>query len=113
MISALADDIARYSASVEDLNTVVCFLHFHEIRESPRNIHQPVVDRRKSGQPPQSASAYADRRKEVSEGYKRLSKSASNIVEYAQSSSNVGFVSIAHKLANHMNCMRNIKSSHS
>ena len=57
MISALADDIARYSASAEDLDTVVCFLHFHEIRESPRNIHHPVVDRQESGHPAQSASA--------------------------------------------------------
>ena len=48
----------RYSASVEDLEIGSCFLHFQEIKEEPRNMHQPVVDRRESGQPAQSASAY-------------------------------------------------------
>lgn len=57
IISALAEDIARYSASAEDFETVVCFLHFHEIREFPRNIHQLVVDLQESRQPAQSASA--------------------------------------------------------
>ena len=57
VISALADDIARYSALAEDFDTVVCFLHFHEIRDFPRNIHQSVVDLRESGQQAQSASA--------------------------------------------------------
>ena len=40
-------------------------------------------------------------------------KSAFNIAEYAQSSSKVGFVMIAHKLANRINCMRNIGPGHS
>jgi hypothetical protein len=36
--------MARYSASVDDLETWSCFLHFHKIKASPRNIHQSVVD---------------------------------------------------------------------
>lgn len=36
----------RYSASVEDLDTLSCVLHFQEIKASPRNIHHPVVERR-------------------------------------------------------------------
>ncbi|KAL5701104.1 hypothetical protein ACHQM5_026479 [Ranunculus cassubicifolius] len=56
MISEQAADMARYSASVDDFETESCFLHFQEIRASPRNIHQPVVDFLVSGQPAQSAS---------------------------------------------------------
>ncbi|KAM7511994.1 hypothetical protein LguiB_010869 [Lonicera macranthoides] len=48
--------MARYSDSVEDLETRACFLLFQEIKESPRNIHQPVTDRRVLGHPAQSAS---------------------------------------------------------
>jgi hypothetical protein len=48
--------MARYSASVEDLETRSCFLHLQEIKALPKNIHQPVVDRRVSGHPAQSAS---------------------------------------------------------
>jgi len=50
-ISAQASDMARYSASVEDLETLACFLHFQDINASPRYIHHPVVERRVSGQP--------------------------------------------------------------
>lgn len=38
-ISLQAEDMARYSASIEDLDTVACFLYFHKIRESPRKTH--------------------------------------------------------------------------
>ncbi|RZB45310.1 Myosin-11 isoform B [Glycine soja] len=34
-----AADMARYSASVDDLEIESCFLHFQEIRASPKNIH--------------------------------------------------------------------------
>jgi len=44
MILEQAADMARYSASVDDLETWSYFLHFHKIKASPRNIHQPVVD---------------------------------------------------------------------
>ena len=49
----LVEDIERYSASAGDLDTVVCLLHFHEIGDVPRNIHQLVVERRVSEQPAQ------------------------------------------------------------
>lgn len=48
MISLLADDTDQYSASTEDFEIMVCFLHFHEIEEVPRNIHHLVVDLRVS-----------------------------------------------------------------
>lgn len=56
MISLLGDYKDRYSGSAEDFETIVYFLHFHELVEVPRNIHQPVVDLRVSGQPAQLAS---------------------------------------------------------
>ena len=56
-IILLAEDMDLYSASAEDLETVACFLHVQEMREEPRNIHQPVVNLLVSGHPAQSASA--------------------------------------------------------
>eukprot|EP00268_Persea_americana_P033271 TRINITY_DN32976_c3_g1_i1.p2 TRINITY_DN32976_c3_g1~~TRINITY_DN32976_c3_g1_i1.p2 ORF type:complete len:110 (-),score=13.35 TRINITY_DN32976_c3_g1_i1:676-1005(-) len=50
-ISLVAEDMDLYSASAEVLEIVACFLHFHEMREEPKNIHQPVVDRLVSGHP--------------------------------------------------------------
>ena len=47
---------ARYSASAEEQETVSCFLERQEIKESPRNIERPVVDRLLSQQVDQSAS---------------------------------------------------------
>ena len=47
-ISEQAEDIALYSAFVEDRETRSCFLHFQEMRELPRYMHQLVVDRRVS-----------------------------------------------------------------
>jgi hypothetical protein len=46
--------IARYSASIEDLDTVCCFLDFQEINEPPRNTQNPITDLRVSTQPAQS-----------------------------------------------------------
>lgn len=43
----------RYSASAEDLAMVVCFLAFHEIKESPRNTQKPMTDFLESRQDPQ------------------------------------------------------------
>ena len=51
--------MARYSASALDLETVVCRLEDHEMRELPRMTQKPDVERRVSGQPAQSASEYA------------------------------------------------------
>ena len=47
---------AIYSTSAEDLDTVCCFLDFHEISECPRNTQNPVVDLLVSMQLPQPAS---------------------------------------------------------
>ena len=51
--------MARYSASALDLDTVVCRLEDHEMRELPRNTQKPYMERRVSGHPAQSASEYA------------------------------------------------------
>nr|GEX54109.1 hypothetical protein [Tanacetum cinerariifolium] len=37
---------ATYSASVVDVATIVCFLHFHEFNLLPKNLLPPVVDLR-------------------------------------------------------------------
>lgn len=47
-ISLYAEDIARYSTSVDDFDTVGCFLHFHAMRVI-KKIYQPVVERRVPG----------------------------------------------------------------
>ena len=51
-----AIDIARYSDSIEDLENRAYFLLFQEIKEPPRNVHQPETNRRVSGHPTQSKS---------------------------------------------------------
>jgi len=51
IISERAADMALYSAFVEDLEIQSCFLHFQEIKASPKKMHQPVVDFLVSGQP--------------------------------------------------------------
>ena len=51
--------IARYSASVEDFETMVCFLDFHEIKESPKKTQKPVTERLVSIHPAQSESLKA------------------------------------------------------
>ena len=48
--------MARYSASVLDLETVVWRLEDHEMRELPRKTQKPDVDRRVLGHLAQSAS---------------------------------------------------------
>ena len=47
---------ARYSASVEELETVDCFLEDQEIGFEPRKTSIPVVDFLSMGSPTQSAS---------------------------------------------------------
>lgn len=37
---------AHYSASEEDRETVVCFLERHETKDEPRNMQNPVMERR-------------------------------------------------------------------
>jgi len=53
----LADGFLDYLLHV--ITRLSCFLHFHEIGASPRNIHQPVVDFLVAGQSTQLASLYA------------------------------------------------------
>jgi len=50
---------ALYSASDEDLDTVFCFFVFHEIIESPRKMHYPVVEQRVETHEAQSKSENA------------------------------------------------------
>jgi hypothetical protein len=51
--------MARYSASADDLETLACFLDFHEMSEFPRNIQYPITDLLVAWQPPQSESQKA------------------------------------------------------
>ena len=46
--SLATDDNAQYSNSVEDFETVPCFIDFYEISASPRNTQNPFVDLRVS-----------------------------------------------------------------
>ncbi|KAM0043252.1 hypothetical protein Hdeb2414_s0010g00339091 [Helianthus debilis subsp. tardiflorus] len=55
--SQVAEHMARYSASPVDLETVDCFLLFHETRFSPKNMQKPVTDLRVSTHLAQSESA--------------------------------------------------------
>jgi len=50
---------ARYSASEDDLETVLCFLVFQDIKESPRKMQKPVVEWRVVIQEAQSESLKA------------------------------------------------------
>ena len=52
----MADAKALYSASEEDLDTVICFLVLQEMRELPKKKHWPEIDLLVSRQPAQSAS---------------------------------------------------------
>lgn len=70
-ISVLVDDIARYSASVEERDTISCFLLFQKIRESSRKI-QKHVDFRIMESPAQSTSEQACNSNEDDEANKRL-----------------------------------------
>jgi len=56
MSSAVVEAKARYSASAVDQDTVACFLAPQDIKFVPRKIANPVVERRSSLQPAQSAS---------------------------------------------------------
>jgi hypothetical protein len=55
-ISEVVSARARYSASVLERAVKVRFLLRQDIRESPRKIQKPVVERRSTGSPAQSAS---------------------------------------------------------
>ena len=49
----------RYSTSIEDRETVCCFLDFQEIKESPINTQKPLTDFLVSGHAAQSKSTKA------------------------------------------------------
>lgn len=51
--------MARYFASIEDLEILACFLDFQEIREFSRKIQYMVTDLLLARQPPQSKSQKA------------------------------------------------------
>lgn len=57
--SAAAEAIDLYSASALERDTVGCFFALQEIQFPPRKVQTPLVDRRVSGQPAQSASENA------------------------------------------------------
>ena len=57
-ISLVTVAMALYSDSTEDLDTTCCFLHFQEIKESPRKMQKPKTDLLVSGHAAQSASQY-------------------------------------------------------
>jgi len=59
IISAVVVATARYSASMEDLATVCCFLESQEMGLPPRYIRYADVEVRSSVLPPQSSSVYA------------------------------------------------------
>jgi len=59
---------ARYSASVEDLDTMLCFLEDQEMGLGPRKTSKPVVKRRSEGFLAQLALEKAVRVKGLGEG---------------------------------------------
>lgn len=56
MISLAFSASARYSASVEDRDTVSRDLADQDTKFDPKNLQKPVVDHRVSKQPDQSSS---------------------------------------------------------
>src|SRR5436189_4228779 len=60
-ISKVVSAIARYSASVLDRETTSCLLLRQDMREVPKKMQYPVVERRVSGSSAQPASEYARR----------------------------------------------------
>ena len=54
MSSLVTAATTRYLASVDERETIVCFLDFHEINDSPKKTQNPVTDLRVSTHPAQS-----------------------------------------------------------
>ena len=68
VISEQVEDIAWYSDSVEDLETLSCFLLFQEMSALLKNMHQPITKRWVFAHPTQLASLYSTNCKEDSLG---------------------------------------------
>ena len=62
-ISLVVDVMARYYASMDDWETIDCFLLFQEIRESLKKIQNSVTDLRYVGSLPWSASEYTKKKR--------------------------------------------------
>jgi hypothetical protein len=76
-ISLVVDVMAWYYASMDDWETIDCFLLFQEIRESLKKIQNSVTDLRYVGSLPWSASEYTKKKRnfqaqKVFEGFKNL-----------------------------------------
>ena len=61
----------QYPASADDLETVCCYLDFHEIKESPKKTQKPVTDLQEFGQPAQFESQNAFNCKDEDVGKKK------------------------------------------
>lgn len=42
--SEIVDVIALYSASADEFETIVCFIDFHDTKQFPKKIHNPILD---------------------------------------------------------------------
>lgn len=64
--------MARYSASMEERETIFCFLLFQELRGLPRKTQSSVVDLRSTRSPAKSASEKAQSLRDDVGEYRRL-----------------------------------------
>ncbi|KAL4588648.1 hypothetical protein LXL04_001540 [Taraxacum kok-saghyz] len=71
--SLVVAPIALYSASVDERETIVCFLDFHEMSESLKKIQKPVTELRVSLHPAQSESLNARNFDETRDDKKKTS----------------------------------------
>lgn len=70
--SVVVEDMTWYSTSVEEWETMSCFLLFQEIRVSLKKMQKHMVDLRSVESPVQFASKWAHSSKEEDEGKRRL-----------------------------------------
>lgn len=69
--SQVTDTIYQNSASVEERETICCFLFFHETGEVPKKTIQPHKEQRERGQTAQSESHQSYRERSLS-AHKRM-----------------------------------------
>lgn len=109
MSSQLVKAMARYSASAEERETVVCFFDFHEINESPRKMQKPVTDLLVSAQPAQSQSVKAFKMKRAgSREEVTLTRSAFEIAKDSMGCIKVKLVGFGRKLTKDLKCIRKV-----